>query len=267
MTTDCIVSGLQLGIVWHRPWVLILTRHRDTISIASCYIRYYCECAKCTEESSKTFHLRKWRSHIHHLHEEYAPQAPDRLKVQTCGIIQKLYETRHIWNYVVMQFWGIYPKNRVLEVPKGKSLEIKKCCKCCYLTYVTSQKKLDPFLPVFSHFFMSYFDVFGSIFEKSAMTDLPKVIVSICLVSYNICMIPHVWGLTFGLNLSGAWGAQQHWARHHVDGISSTFVMLLRPVFSLVWEFEDIYLSISSNAAQYWADGHSKVLPYHHKPT
>ena len=53
---------------------------------------------------------------------------------------------------------------------------------------------------------MSYFDVFGSIFEKSAMTDLPKVIVSICLVSYNICMIPHVWGLTFGLNLSGAWG-------------------------------------------------------------
>ena len=55
---------------------------------------------------------------------------------------------------------------------------------------------------------MSYFDVFGSIFEKSAMTDLPKVIVSICLVSYNICMIPHVWGLTFGLNLSGAWGAE-----------------------------------------------------------
>ena len=53
---------------------------------------------------------------------------------------------------------------------------------------------------------MSYFDVFGSIFEKSAMTDLSKVIVSICLVSYNNCMIPHVWGLTFGLNLSGAWG-------------------------------------------------------------
>ena len=69
------------------------------------------------------------------------------------------------------------------------------------------KKNLDPFLPVFSHFFMSYFDVFGSIFEKSAMTDLPKVIVSICLVSYNICMIPHVWRLTFGLNLSGAWGA------------------------------------------------------------
>ena len=68
------------------------------------------------------------------------------------------------------------------------------------------KKNLDPFLPVFSHFFMSYFDVFGSIFEKSAMTDLPKVIVLICLVSYNICMIPHVWGLTFGLNLSGAWG-------------------------------------------------------------
>ena len=68
------------------------------------------------------------------------------------------------------------------------------------------KKNLNPFLPVFSHFFMSYFDVFGSIFEKSAMTDLPKVIVSICLVSYNICMIPHVWTLTFGLNLSGAWG-------------------------------------------------------------
>ena len=53
---------------------------------------------------------------------------------------------------------------------------------------------------------MSYFDVFGSIFEKGAMTDLLKVIVSICLVSYNICMIPHVLGLTFRLNLSGAWG-------------------------------------------------------------
>ena len=68
------------------------------------------------------------------------------------------------------------------------------------------KKNLDPFLPVFSHFFMSYFDVFGSIFEKSAMTDLPKVIVSICLVTYNICMIPYVCRLTFGLNLSGAWG-------------------------------------------------------------
>ena len=56
--------------------------------------------------------------------------------------------------------------------------------------------------------FMSYFDVFGSIFEKSAMTDLPKVIVLICVVSYNFCMIPHVWALTFGLNLSGAWGDQ-----------------------------------------------------------
>ena len=72
------------------------------------------------------------------------------------------------------------------------------------------KKILDPFLTVFSHFFMSYFDVFGSIFEKSAMTDLPKVIVSICLVSYNICMIPHVWRLTFGLNSSGAWG--EHFA-------------------------------------------------------
>ena len=68
------------------------------------------------------------------------------------------------------------------------------------------KKNLDPFLSVFRHFFMSYFDLFGSIFEKSAMTDLPKVIVSICLVSYNICMIPHVWTSTFGLNLSGAWG-------------------------------------------------------------
>ena len=53
---------------------------------------------------------------------------------------------------------------------------------------------------------MSYFDVFGSIFEKSAMTDLPNIIVSMCLVSYNFCMIPQVWTLTFGLNLSGAWG-------------------------------------------------------------
>ena len=69
------------------------------------------------------------------------------------------------------------------------------------------KKKLDPFLPVFSHFFMSYFDVFGSIFDICAMTDLPIVIVLICLVSYNFCMIPHVWRLTFGLNLSGAWGA------------------------------------------------------------
>ena len=68
------------------------------------------------------------------------------------------------------------------------------------------KKILDPFLTVFSHFFMSYFDVFGSIFEKSAMTDLPNIIVSMCLVSYNFCMIPHVWALTFGLNLSGAWG-------------------------------------------------------------
>ena len=49
---------------------------------------------------------------------------------------------------------------------------------------------------------MSYFDVFGSIFEKSAMTDLPNIIVSM----YNFCMIPQVWTLTFGLNLSWAWG-------------------------------------------------------------
>ena len=54
------------------------------------------------------------------------------------------------------------------------------------------KKNLDPFLPAFSHFFMSYFDDFGSIFDISAMTDLPNVIVLICLVSYNFCMIPHV---------------------------------------------------------------------------
>ena len=38
------------------------------------------------------------------------------------------------------------------------------------------------------------------------MTDLPNIIVSMCLVSYNFCMIPHVLTVTFGLNLSGAWG-------------------------------------------------------------
>ena len=68
------------------------------------------------------------------------------------------------------------------------------------------KKNLDPFLHVFSHFFMSYFDILGSIFEKWPMTDLLNVIVSMCLVSYNFCMIPHVWARTFGLNLSGAWG-------------------------------------------------------------
>ena len=107
---------------------------------------------------------------------------------------------------VFEQFWRNLPKNRVLEVPKGKSWEIKKDCKCCYLTYVTSQKKFGPIFAFFSHFFMSYFDVLGSIFEKCAMTDLPNIIVSMCLVSYNFCMIPHVCSLTFGLNLSGAWG-------------------------------------------------------------
>ena len=65
-------------------------------------------------------------------------------------------------------------------------------------------------LPDFSHFFVSYFDVLGSIFEKCAMTDLPNVIVSMCLVSYNFCMIPHVCSLTFGLNLSGAWGGSNN---------------------------------------------------------
>ena len=53
---------------------------------------------------------------------------------------------------------------------------------------------------------MSFFDVLGSIFEKCPMTDLTNVIVSMCLVSYNFCMIPHVLTVTFGLNLSGAWG-------------------------------------------------------------
>ena len=55
---------------------------------------------------------------------------------------------------------------------------------------------------------MSYFDVLGSIFEIWAITDLPNIIVSMCLVSYNICMIPHVCKVTFGLNLSGAWGTK-----------------------------------------------------------
>ena len=48
--------------------------------------------------------------------------------------------------------------------------------------------------------------------------------------------------------------SQQHTARHHVDRTSSTFVMLKpRPisVFFVVWAFEDIFLSISSNLAQY----------------
>ena len=53
---------------------------------------------------------------------------------------------------------------------------------------------------------MSFFDVLGSIFEKWPMTDLTNIIVSKCLVSYNFCMIPRVLTVTFGLNLSGAWG-------------------------------------------------------------
>ena len=53
---------------------------------------------------------------------------------------------------------------------------------------------------------MSFFDVLGSIFEKWPMTDLTNIIVSMCLVSYNFYMIPHVLTVTFGLNLSGAWG-------------------------------------------------------------
>ena len=62
------------------------------------------------------------------------------------------------------------------------------------------------FLSNFEEIFMSYFDVLGSIFEIWAITDLPNIIVSMCLVSHNICMIPHVCKVTFGLNLSGAWG-------------------------------------------------------------
>ena len=73
------------------------------------------------------------------------------------------------------------------------------------------KKNLDPFLPVFSHFFMPYFDVFGSIFDICAMTDFPNVIVSMCLVSYNFCMIPHVWTLTFGLNLSEGDSTELSW--------------------------------------------------------
>ena len=53
---------------------------------------------------------------------------------------------------------------------------------------------------------MSFFNVLCSIFEKWPTTDLTNVIVSMCLVSYNFCMIPHVLTVTFGLNLSGAWG-------------------------------------------------------------
>ena len=97
------------------------------------------------------------------------------------------------------------------------------------------KKNLDPFLPVFSHFFMSYFDVFGSIFEKSTMTDLPKVIVSICLVSYNICMIPHVWRLTFGLNLSGAWG--EWWAVEWQD----TAYCFIRHILATDWPDSQVF--------------------------
>ena len=53
---------------------------------------------------------------------------------------------------------------------------------------------------------MTFFEVFGSFFEKWPMTDLTNIIVSMCLVSYTFCMIPHVLTVTFGLNLSGAWG-------------------------------------------------------------
>ena len=53
---------------------------------------------------------------------------------------------------------------------------------------------------------MSFFNIFGSIFEKWPMTDLTNIIVSKCLVSYNFCMIPRVLTVTFELNLSGAWG-------------------------------------------------------------
>ena len=124
------------------------------------------------------------------------------------------------------------------------------------------KKKLDPFLPVFSHFFMSYFDVFDSIFEKSAMTDLPNVIVSICLVSYNICMIPHVWTLTLGLNLSGAWGGRYVILRTLVltnMHLSQMWLLLLKLIENI---------NIFSDAARYPANdgifyfyGYVKIFP------
>ena len=64
------------------------------------------------------------------------------------------------------------------------------------------------------------------------MTDLPKVIVSICLVSYNICMIPHVWRLTFGLNLSGAWGVYSY---HFVVGNDINLLHITVYFYSRQW--------------------------------
>ena len=87
---------------------------------------------------------------------------------------------------------------------------------------------------------MSYFDVFGSIFEKSAMTDLPKVIVSICLVSYNICMIPHVCRLTFGLNLSGAWGGQQEGGTLLDMLPNPRYITLMGHLLSLIFISSDV---------------------------
>ena len=50
------------------------------------------------------------------------------------------------------------------------------------------------------------------------MTYLPSIIFLMCLVSYNICMIQHVWKVTFGLNLSEAWGVPLPfpWASHYI---------------------------------------------------
>ena len=53
---------------------------------------------------------------------------------------------------------------------------------------------------------MSNSDVLGFDFKNWDMTDLLNVIVLMCLVLYKICMIPHVCKVTFGLNLSWAWG-------------------------------------------------------------
>ena len=106
------------------------------------------------------------------------------------------------------------------------------------------KKNLDPFLPVFSHFFMSYFDILGSIFEKCAMTDLPNVIVSMCLASYNFCMIPHVCSLTFGLNLSGAWGGL------NIVDVSHLFLFL-----SIKWR-----TAVSREMEKQWSCWHKQSI-------
>ena len=65
-------------------------------------------------------------------------------------------------------FWAILKKSaqkQGLESTKRKSVKNKKNFANVVIEHKWHPKKnLDPFLPVFSHFFMSYFDVFGSIF-------------------------------------------------------------------------------------------------------